>query len=209
MKLDAIKRCARIFIASGALFAVVGVSAYGQLAKDVPHRIIYGLRYDWPTAVICLKETDATKYIRVIRPRLSTYARFTAVPGSNVLIATVPPERLPVLLATIAALDRYGTKPSDAIKMLPNMYEDSRNQPEPEQPPASAEQAEEEFRPQHLPWNQFVPHLQMYGDTPIMPTRERDALIIYGDSAKVAAQMELAYSMDVADYEHCKEVNGN
>ncbi len=193
---------------STALFAFAFVQVFAQSVEDIPHRIIQGLHYDWPTAVICLKQTDSRSYVRLLRPRLSTYARLSAVPEGNVLVATVSHQRMPVLLKTIAALDRNGVAPSEAIKLLPSTYEKSLEQPEPEQPETYSDHLEQRYVPEHLSPGRVGPYLQMYGNVPIMLSSTHEAVLIEGDATKVNAQLQLARSVDVADYDHCVELNG-
>ena len=193
---------------STALFAFAFVQVYAQSAEDIPHRIILGLHYDYATAVICLKQTDSRSHFRLLRPRLSTYARLSPVPENNVLVATVSHQRMPVLLKTIAALDLYGMAPHEAIKLLPSTYEKSLEQPEPETPETVSDNIEVQYVPEHLSPGRVGPYLQMYGDVPIMFSSTRDTILIEGNSKKVNAQMQLARSIDVADYDHCIEING-
>ncbi len=195
------------FLSATAL-SVAFTQVHAQSSEDLPHRIIQGLRYDWPTAVICLKESDARSHFRLLRPQLSTYARLSPVPENNLLVATVSQQRMPVLLTTIAVLDRTGMAPSEAIKMLPSTYEKSLEQPEPKQPQADSNPIQGRYVPTHISMGRIAPYLLMYSEAPVKHSFADGAVLIEGDSKRIDAQMQLARAIDVADYDHCKEVNG-
>lgn len=194
---------------SATLAATAFVGVYAQTNDDIPHRIIQGLRFDWPTAVVCLKETDSRDYIRLLRPRLSTYARLSAVPEGSLLIATVPPERMPILLETIAALDQKESAIPKVAQQLPSTFQESLIQAEPKEPLTNSEFIQMQYVPTHLKIGRLVPYLQMYGDTPITLLFSEGAILIEGDASRVDAQMELAISIDVAGHDHCVETNGD
>lgn len=186
------------------LLLVSSGGAQSQSAEEVPHRIIDDLWYaGWPTAVICLKETEATDYMWPLRPRLSQYARLLAVPESNTLIASVPPDRMPELLATVAATEIYQMPFSDAVKRLPAMHADSKEQPQPERPGKTGRTVEAQYTPAHLSPGRLMVYLQTFGDTPVGFSEDMTATVFYGEPVMVQAQTALAKMIDVETYQEC------
>jgi hypothetical protein len=143
--------------------------------------------------------------MRPLRPRLSQYARLLAVPESNTLIASVPPDRMPELLATVAATEIYHMPFSDAVKRLPAMHADSKKQPEPEKSSKTGKTVEAQYTPKHLSPGRLMVYLQTFGDTPVGFSENMTSTVFYGEPEMVQAQTALAKMIDVETHQECVE----
>jgi hypothetical protein len=141
--------------------------------------------------------------MRPLRPRLSQYSRLLAVPESNTLIASVSPDRMPELLATVAATEIYQMPVSDAVKHLPAMHTDSKEQPEPEKPSKTGKTVEAQYTPKHLSPGRLMVYLQTFGDTQVGFSDDMMSTVFYGEPEIVQAQTALAKMIDVESHQEC------
>ncbi len=179
-----------------------------QDGSVVPHRIIQGLKYDWPTAVVCLENADSEDLIGLLRPRMSTYARLSAVPEGNLLIATMPTQRMALLLDVIAGIDIDRVAPVEAAKHLPNVFAESRTQPEPDEVATTSLEKQNRYVPRAMRLGRISVYLQQYTLVPIRPSFQGGSIVISGDSDKVNQLMQLAEAIDVENYQQCVNTNG-